>query len=383
MVADRRRVARNEARPADRPLRVLRIYHSGVVEGWRQRERELRARGVEICLASPRAWDEGGRRVSLEPCADDFVTAVRTLGRHPFLFLYDPRPLRRLLRTTAFDIIDVHEEPASAAAAELRLLRWLYGRRSRLLLYSAQNIPKRYPPPFRWFERRALREASAVYVCNRQAGDILRGKGFRGTVRLVGLGVDLERFSPSDAQSPGRGRLRVGYVGRLEQHKGVHVLLEAVAPLSTVSLEVVGDGPYRSELERRAHALGLAGRVRFSAFARHGSLPGVYQGLDVLAVPSVPTRTWVEQFCRVAVEAMACAVPIVASRTGSLPAVIGDAGVLVAPGDASALGAALSGLAADPVRRADLSQRARARAKRFSWASIAGAHHQLYREVMA
>jgi glycosyltransferase involved in cell wall biosynthesis len=369
--------------PEGRSPKVLRVYHSGVVDGWRQRDRELRRRGAQVTLVAPAAWQEGGRRVALDSGPDSFVVRARTWGRHPALFAYDPRPLLRLVRRERFDHIDVHEEPFSLAAAELRLLRRVFQPRSKLLLYSAQNIPKRYPLPFRRFEAAALAEAAGVYVCNRAAGDILRSKGFGGALEVLPLGVDVERFAPrSGAGEPaGRPSLLVGYVGRLAPEKGVGVLLHATAGQPDWRLRIVGDGPARQGLERLAGRLGLGGQVAFTAALAHHRLPELYRELDVLAVPSLPTPRWQEQFCRVAVEAMASGVPVVASASGSLPEVVGDAGLLVPPGDPAALRAALRDLADRPERRRELGGRGRARAARFSWGSVAQAHLALYQEV--
>ena len=71
----------------------------------------------------------------------------------------------------------------------------------------------------------------------------------------------------------------------------------------------------------------------------------MYRRFDVVVVPSLETPSWVEQFGRVAVEAMASGVVVVASRSGSLPEVVGEAGVLVPPGDVGALADALAGCA--------------------------------------
>ena len=130
-------------------MRVLRIYHSAVVTAWRQRDRELRALGCDVRLISSRRWNEGGRIVDLDCAEDQFVVGARTFGRHPYGFCYDPRPIVRELRTQRFDVIDVHEEPASLAALELRLLVRLFQPRVPMVFYGAQNIPKRFPVPFR------------------------------------------------------------------------------------------------------------------------------------------------------------------------------------------------------------------------------------------
>ena len=371
------------AAPPPAATRVLRVYHSAVVSAWRERDRELRRRGAQVTLVSPRAWREGGRRVELDPGPDGFVVPARTLGSHPALFAYDPLPLLRLMRRRRFDHIDVHEEPCSLAAAEVRLLRRVLQPRSTLLLYSAQNIPKRYPLPFRRFEASALGQAAGVYVCNRAAGEILQAKGFRGTVGLLPLGVDVQRFTPNGraAEKTPPRPLLVGYVGRLTPEKGVEVLLRATAGQRAWSLVVVGDGPARDDLGRLAGALDLAAQVEFVPSLPHQDLPELYRRLDVLAVPSLPTPRWEEQFCRVAVEAMASAVPVVASASGALPEVVGDAGVLVPAGDPTALRDALGELAGHPERRRELGRRGRARAGRFSWGSVAEAHLALYEEV--
>jgi glycosyltransferase involved in cell wall biosynthesis len=366
-----------------RALRVLRVYHSAVVTPWRRRDRELRALGAEVTLVSPRSWNEGGRDVMLERGPDETVVEARTVGHHPYLFAYDPRPIWRTLRSAPFDVIDAHEEPASIAAAEVWLLSRIARRRAPMCLYSAQNIAKRYPVPFRWIERAMLRRAAGVHTCNRDAGRILRGKGFSGVVRDLGLGVDLERFAPSvDGAEPAAvGPMRVGYVGRLEAHKGVGVLVRAVARTPGVTLEIVGAGPEQASIEDAVNAEGLAGRVVIAGFADPQDLPDVYRRFDVLAVPSLDTPSWLEQFGRVAVEAMASGVAVVASRSGALPDVIGDAGLLVPPGDAAALADALARLRDDSALRTNLVAAGRARAAEYAWPEVARRQLDFYRKL--
>ncbi|MGN7704249.1 glycosyltransferase [Cellulosimicrobium sp. 22601] len=366
-------------------MRVLRVSHSAVVDAWRERERELRARGVDVRLLSARAWDEGGTTVHLVPRPGEPVRGVRTIGSHPALFVYDPLPLWRALGQE-WDVLDVHEEPFALATAQVLLLRRLRAVVSRrpappYLLYSAQNLDKRYPWPFRWFEARALRGAAAVSVCNDEAGRIVRAKGARGRVETVPLGVDPAVFAPDagrDDRAP--DRLRVGYAGRLAHHKGVDVLLAAVAGDDRLDLVVAGDGPDRAALEEAARPLG--DRVRFVGALADAELVAFYRSLDALAVPSRETPGWVEQFGRVAVEAMACGVPVVATRTGALPDVVGGAGLLVASEDPAALRAALV-----RVRDEDgLADRLRAagaeRAAACSWAEVARRYAGLYRTAV-
>jgi len=362
---------------ADGPLRVLRIAHSDVVAAWRERERNLIRRGVDIHLLTAEVWDEGGSPVAFTAGTDDFAEGATTLGRHPNVFLFDPRALWRLLGGR-WDVIDIHEEPCSLATAEVLLLRWLRGNKAPYILYSAQNIAKRYPPPFRWTERLALRSAAAISVCNRAAGQIARSKGLTGTVAEIPLGVDLTRFTPADREPPRDGSAQIGYIGRLAAHKGVSVLLESLVTRPSWRLDIAGAGPDEEALRAQVSGAELAPRVRFRGSVGEDDLPAVYRSLDVIAVPSLPTPRWEEQFCRVAVEAMASGVPVVASRSGALPEVIGDAGLLVAPGDAAALRAGIDAVVSDPVRWSELRTAGLERAQRFTWDAVAEAYEALY-----
>lgn len=360
-------------------MRVLRFSHSAVVDAWRERERRLARRGVQVTTLSARSWDEGGSVVPLRPRPGEPVLGVRTWGTHPALFVYDPRPLWAALGET-WDAVELHEEPFALATAEILALRALRRQRAPYSLYSAQNIPKRYPVPFRWLERSALRHASGLSVCNRAAGEICVAKGFPGVPRVVPLGLDAASFGPGTPRvAPGRPV--VGYAGRLASHKGVDVLLDAVAAAPEFTLRLAGAGPEEERLRARASQLGIAERVIFVGSLSQDELPEFYRSLDVLAVPSLPTAGWLEQFGRVAVEAMACGVPVVASDSGALGDVVGGAGLLVPPGDPDALRAALRG-AVVPDEAARLRAAGLDRAASCDWERVADDYEALYRSML-
>ena len=366
--------------PGRAGLRVLRISHSAVVTAWRQRERLLRAEGVDLTLVSAARGDEGGALVAFTPDGDEFAVPVRTRGHHPNLFLFDPRPLWRLLGDGRWDLIDPHEEPFGLAVAEILVLRALRARRTPFLVSSAQNLDKRYPPPFRWFERWSLRTAAGAYTCNVEAGQILRRKGLAGELELLPLGVDTERFRPADRPPPG-ARLRVGFVGRLLPVKGVDVLLRAVAHDDRIDLDVYGGGPDDTALQSLATEL-VASRVAFHGHIDEAALVEVFPTFDVLAVPSVLVPNVLEQFGRVVVEGQASGVPVVASDCGALPDVVGGSGLLVPPGDAAALSAALGRFLDEPGLWARLREAGLANVVRYSWASVADQQRALYERVV-
>ena len=365
-------------------MRVLRISHSAVVDAWRERERYVRTAGHVVRSVSAAAWDEGGRTVRLAPRPGEDVVGVRTFGSHPITFVYDPVALWRELGTP-HTVLDIHEEPYSLAAAEILLLRALRRVRAPYLLYSAQNITKTHPLPFRWIERLTLRGASAVSVCNDEAGRVLRGKGLRSPAHTIGLGVDTTMFRPTvrterTLRHPG-GPIRVGFVGRLAAHKGVHVLFRAAARDVRLHLSIAGGGPLEAALRERAGQPDLAGRVEFVGHLSGERLAEHVRSLDVLAVPSLPRPSWVEQFGRVAIEALASGVPVVASDSGALPEVLQDAGLLVPPGDVEALRDALVRVGTNPAVRDELVVAGLVRAEAYTWANVGAQYLRLYREV--
>jgi glycosyltransferase involved in cell wall biosynthesis len=361
--------------------KVLRAYHSAVVSDWRQRDRELRRHGVDLTLMAPRAWTEGSSKVELTTGDDNFVTASRTVGRHPALFLYNPIPLVRHMRRHRLDVVDAHEEPYSLAAAEIRWIARAFQPDARVTLYSAQNLAKRYPWPIRAIEAANLSAADAIYVCNSAAADVWRGKGFTGEIQYLALGVDIDRFAPRPVpEGDGDGSFTVGYAGRLTVEKGVDTLIQALAGLPDAELLVAGDGPEQPALEALAVRSGV--RATFLGSVPFAELPSFYRRLDALVIPSRPAPGWLEQFCRVAVEGMASGVPVVASMSGALPEVVGDSGLLFPVDDVAALNAALRQLASDPEERLRLARLGRERSRQFTWVEVAAAHLALYEKVL-
>jgi glycosyltransferase involved in cell wall biosynthesis len=175
-------------------------------------------------------------------------------------------------------------------------------------------------------------------------------------VSLLPHGVDLARFAPRP-DPEGDGRLRILAVGRLVEKKGFPTLLDAVARLRVPALlRIVGTGVGRASLAESVERLGLAATVDLVGRRSHEQLPDEYAWADVVAVPSVVDSNGDRDgLPNVALEAMACRRPLVASDVSALGATVAasGSGLVVPAGDADALAEALTTLTA-PRLRAEL-----------------------------
>jgi len=209
-------------------------------------------------------------------------------------------------------------------------------------------------------------------------------------IRIVPCGVDIDLFRPIP-QLEARRRLGLDegpyvlFVGRLEPLKGLDILIDAIAMLvgrgSAVRLLVVGgnlDGELAQQLQARVRDLKLAERIHFLGSIEQKELPFYYAAADVCTMPS-----FYESFGMVAIEAMACGTPVIASRAGGLQFTVRDnqTGFLVPPGDAAALAAAIDTVLGDSGLRRRLGEGAVVVARSYSWQHVSRAILDIYHET--
>ena len=229
---------------------------------------------------------------------------------------------------------------------------------------SDVNLIPRYAVP-RWQILWAARHAAAIITVSRALESSLAALGVPSD-RLTTLrnGVDLELFRPVARQAV-RSRLGIDRptllsAGHLEEHKGHHLAIEALASLPEAGLVIAGDGPAKGWLQGLARSLGVAHRVRFVGTLPQHQLVDWYGAADALVLAS--SR---EGMPNVVLESLACGTPVVATAVGGIPEVVSEpaAGVLVARREAPALAAAIRELLASrPDREAT-----RRHACGFSW----------------
>ncbi|HEX2271851.1 MAG TPA: glycosyltransferase family 4 protein, partial [Pyrinomonadaceae bacterium] len=200
-------------------------------------------------------------------------------------------------------------------------------------------------------------------------------------VEVIPNGVDLDTFKPATDWPAGDGY--VLFVGRLVAQKGVTVLLEALSVVlqrcPETRLVVVGDGELELFLKRIARYLGIPHRVTFLDWTTGPDLVALYQRAKFIVVPS-----YYEPFGIVALEAMACGRPVIASRTGGLAEIVNDGvnGFLVEAGNHLQLAQRMVRLLNDDEQRQSMGHAARERANEFSWDRVAQQTLALYDSVV-
>ncbi len=362
-------------------MKVLIVSKALVAATYRRKLDALAELGPEVIAVVPPEWREGGSTQRLEPtAAGDYRLIVTPLRWNGHFHLHYYPELPDIIRESKPELVHLDEEPYNLAT--------YMGMRAcnrcgvPAIFFSWQNLDRRYPPPFRQIERYVYRHTSGAIAGTDEVSTVLRQKGYDGPLTVIPqFGVDTSRFHPGPEPS---GPFRVGFLNRLTVGKAPLLALEAFNRLPADScLEIVGDGPLRSELENAIQRLGLSGRVSVRARIPSGEVPELMRSLHVLLLPSITTPRWKEQFGRVLIEAMASGVPVLGSSSGEIPRVIGDAGIVVGEGDAAALGDALLALYHDPNRRAELGRLGRARAVDcFSNERIAEETVRFYRRML-
>ena len=209
-------------------------------------------------------------------------------------------------------------------------------------------------------------------------------------VTVIPCGVDLTLFSPMDKNEARRelglsDKKIILFVGRIEPLKGIDLLLNAVAPLEDKSdlriLIIGGDSAESGEVARLSQLaanLGVGEKVTFLGAVEHEKLPLFYNAANVCVMPS-----YYESFGLVALEALACGTPVIASRVGGLPSIIRDGvtGYLIPWHCPEPFTERLELLLANEALAKSLGLAGRTSAAKFSWAIVAEQIREVYESL--
>ncbi|HSH46593.1 MAG TPA: glycosyltransferase family 4 protein [Longimicrobiales bacterium] len=382
--------------------------------------RRLRARGVDAQVLAPSYRGLGDHVFEGVPVhrfryapkrVEDLThdqTAPDRVSEHPAYLGLLPGYLAagslaaaRLARSGEFDVLHAHWPIPHAVPG-------LVGRAASGVplvcsFYSVElTWVKRRMPFLRPFLRHVIRTSDAITAISSSTEAMVRELHDRPVERIpfgatVGpADVPALEDAPAppdvgdvrDVGAPDRRPLRVLFVGRLVERKGVVHLIDAVARVSRerpVELHVIGDGPSRGGLEARARELDVAGIVRFHGFVASDELSRRFSESDVFVLPAVvDAKGDTEGLGVVLLEALAHGTPVVASAAGGIVDIVrdGETGLLVPPGDPGALAAALVRIQDEPGLAGRLVEGGQAHVRReFSWDVVVGRLEALYERL--
>jgi glycosyltransferase involved in cell wall biosynthesis len=346
----------------------------------------LRAEGCDVRLIILEERDHPMARVA-ERFADAGVPVERLeMRRHggPAMLIRLVQRLRALAPAVVHTHL-IHADVFGALAARLAGVRRLVSTRHGTHPFYARV-------PLRQADMVAARLCDQGVAISDFAREffIANGAFRRERIRTIYYGVkESGEGNPRPWRERGRcevGEIVVGVIGRLIAGKGQEVFLDAAAVLKRQGCEkdlrywIVGDGPERERLHRKAVDLGLSDRVMFWGFQE--DVPGLLAAMEIVCVPTSPSLR--EGLNLVLLEAGAAGKAVVASRMGPFPEVVvhGETGMLVEPDNPAQLAATVSDLALEDGLRVRLGAAAERRMReRFSVFRAVAAHRRFYQEL--
>lgn len=231
--------------------------------------------------------------------------------------------------------------------------------------------------------KKAVRDEADLFIAiTERAKEALIYEGVPdGRITVIPIGMNLERFKPRPKDKEIIGKLRLNeddfiilFVGVICIYKGVYELVYAANRLlhdkdldfikEHLKFVLVGCGEEEQRIKKLVKKLGISEHFVFAGHQPYMQIHRFYSIADIFTLPSKPIKTWQEQFGMVLAEALACGKPIISTLCGSIPEVIGDAGILIQPNDPLSIYQELKRLILDEKLRKKYGVSARERAEK-------------------
>jgi glycosyltransferase involved in cell wall biosynthesis len=375
-------------------LRVLAIGHSYTLSVNRAIAREVaRDSRFDITIGAPEFFQGDLRPIHCEPEPEGSLLKLVKIKAHwtsrIHIFRYGSAELRHLIQQQHFDAIHAWEEPYIYAGYQIAKLA--IRNKIRFCFFTFQNLNKRYPQPFGHFEKVSVQGSQRWLAGGKSVFNNMVERNYpRDRGRIITPAVDTAAFCPAgeNAQAAVRAELNlqgpiIGFVGRLVPAKGLRVLMEALEGLdqkSHWSLLLLGSGEMKEEIEQWAERRQWQRRIKI-LLAAHDDVPRYLSAMDLMVAPSQTMSNWKEQFGRMLIEAFACAVPVIASDSGEIPVVVGDAGFIVPEKNVAEWTRTIQQLLDDPILRKQTGLAGLARVPQFSVKHVAAQFRDFYEEL--
>jgi glycosyltransferase involved in cell wall biosynthesis len=309
-------------------MKILVIGHSLIVDSNRKFWSVMaNTQNAEVTIISPLEWRSNlVTHIKFKPNMDTDQKIVSCpvpvyFKGNGSLYFYHLIKFYKILNSTKFDAIVVTQETWSLSAFQVGIFKKFTKNRSTAAYLSVcQNIKKSKLAFVQPFERLVSSFYKKIFYCDSSICEVLSWKKIATKTAYWPFSYDdgLYEKKPYEQKS----LLRIGYIGRLSEEKGLRNLLEAFFELQkemSVELVVAGNGPLKD--------LMLAPGITFLGIIPHNKAHLFYGDIDLLVLPSKTTSFWKEQFGRVIIEAIASGKPVIGSNSGAIPEVLSHIGL--------------------------------------------------------
>lgn len=263
-----------------------------------------------------------------------------------------------------------------------------------------ENIPFAYEEyeQMRLMKKKVREGADFFIAVTERAREALMLEGVSPErITVLPMGININRFKP-DKSAALELREDLGirpsekvilFIGRVVWEKGIYDLIYAVKLAlgdlkgSGIRVIITGRGPELQSVRERVEELGISDRFVFIESYPYHRIHQLFNMADIFVLPSISLRTWKEQLGMVLIEAMACATPVISTLSGSIPEVVGDAGLLVQPNDPHCLAHAMVDLLKNERMRLELGRKGRERVEsKFSAEKISQKIGEVFNHVL-
>ena len=311
-------------------MKILYIGHSYNIELGRQKIEILKKEfNINAYIIAPKTWkhlliDKSEVKKKIE--TNIYYLPVRKPGSNK---KYTYKNLLAKLTSIQPDIIHIAEEPRSRVTFQtIFLAKYFLKKKPKIVIFTWENIYKRFKRIYNLFEKFSIKNSDAIICGNNEAKLIMKRKNARCSLFVLPhIGVDLNDYTCKKIRSR---KIRIGYLGRLVQEKGILLLIKAFArlPVENKHLLITGNGPLLEKIKITIQELELNKYVRLKKGVPHDKVPLLFKELDILVLPSCGQEGWKEQFGHVLISAMASKTCIIGSSSGAIPEVIGKCGLI-------------------------------------------------------
>ena len=318
---------------------------------------------VELVVPESLNFPSGRKTAETRRATDPVLHYLALKGDNPRTYYFEG--LEKILNEYRPSVVLLDNDPVSRLA--LATGQWCQKNKAKLFCISCENLPltissalqrrgvKNIPAAIvkRFLLYKTRKVIDGVFTLNSDGKKIFTEEGF-GLVEKMPLGYDPAYFYSDAAagqiikQQLGLNKKVIAYFGRLTREKGVHILIQALAGLQEKEWVLMMDkfdayaSPYKAEVQALLTKAAILDRVIFIS-PTHYEIAAYMNAADIVVVPSVSAAHWKEQYGRVAAEAMACGVKLIASDSGALPELLNNFGWLFEEGNVEAIRQLLKG----------------------------------------